>query len=307
VKAVNLIPAENRPGGGGAYGRSAGAAYVLTGFLAGVVLLVCLYMIAHHQIADRQGQTTRLNAEAQAATAQAAALAPYTNFIALRDQRLNAVEQLAGARFDWAHAFHELGRVLPLDVALQSVTGTIGPAGATTPGAPGAGAAGATGATGATGPAGASGATSVSAAQSATPPGSVPAITVAGCTTSQAEVATTIQRLQLVDGVTDVQLTSSTKKGASSGAAPAAGASTSAPCPVNFSLKVSYAPLPNVTLTSGPVGSGTPDSSRATGAAATVALGTTGATGPTGATGRAGATGASGPTGPAPATTPPAQ
>ena len=55
-----------------------------------------------------------------------AQLAPYTSFIALRQQRMQAVEQLVDSRFDWAHAFHEFGRVLPLEVSITSLHGTVG-------------------------------------------------------------------------------------------------------------------------------------------------------------------------------------
>ena len=44
---------------------------------------------------------------------RATELAPYTSFMAMREQRMQAVSELVDSRFDWAHAFHELGRVLP--------------------------------------------------------------------------------------------------------------------------------------------------------------------------------------------------
>ena len=34
--------------------------------------------------------------------------------------------QLVNSRFDWAGAFHELGRVLPSNVSLTSLSGTVG-------------------------------------------------------------------------------------------------------------------------------------------------------------------------------------
>ena len=49
----------------------------------------------------------------------------HLEFLSLRGQRVQTVEQLAGSRFDWAHAFHELGRVLPYDVSLSAVTGAV--------------------------------------------------------------------------------------------------------------------------------------------------------------------------------------
>ncbi len=49
------------------------------------------------------------------------------------------------------------------------------------------------------------------AVTSATPPGSVPTFTLSGCATSQSEVAQTLDRLRLIDGVSEVTLQSSTK------------------------------------------------------------------------------------------------
>ncbi len=46
---------------------------------------------------------------------------------------------------------------------------------------------------------------------SATPAGSVPTFTLAGCATSQAMVALTLTRLRLIDGVSEVTLQSSTQ------------------------------------------------------------------------------------------------
>ena len=45
----------------------------------------------------------------------------------MREQRVQTVSELVNSRFDWAQAFHELGRVLPPGkVSLASLTGTVG-------------------------------------------------------------------------------------------------------------------------------------------------------------------------------------
>ncbi len=69
-----------------------------------------------------------LTAQAQQAQARAAALAPYTSFATMREQRVQAVDTLVNSRFDWAQAFHEFGRVLPSNVSLTSLDGTVGSA-----------------------------------------------------------------------------------------------------------------------------------------------------------------------------------
>src|SRR5262249_17733566 len=78
-----------------------------------------------------------------------------------------------------------------------------------------------------------------STASSATPPGSVPVFLLSGCATSQSEVALTLQRLRLVDGVSEVALQSSTKS--------AGGGSGEAGCPGQnpaFSVQITFAALP---------------------------------------------------------------
>jgi hypothetical protein len=248
MRAVNLIPSESRSGAGPGVGRSGGGAYAVLSVLGGLAILALLYGIAHHQVSSRRAQAASLTARAQSAQAQAAQLAPYTSFTALRQQRLQAVSDLVDARFDWAHAFHELGRVLPRDASITSLDGTVGLApgssaagpstsGASTP--PAAAAASSS-------PASATGAGAGAAATSATPPGSVPTFTLSGCATSQQEVALTLQRLRLIDGVSEVTLQSSTKS--ATGASAGASSSGSGNCNGNqpmFTMHITFDPLPS--------------------------------------------------------------
>jgi hypothetical protein len=148
-------------------------------------------------------------------------------------QRLQDVSQLVGTRFDWAHAFHELGRVLPNGASLSSVHGVIGAGSAS----------GSTSSTASTSTSASTSSSSSAAAggavTSATPAGAMPIFTIAGCATSQSEVALTLQRLRLMDGVSQVTLQSSTKGTGSGGA--------SGTCPEHdpqFAATVSFSPLP---------------------------------------------------------------
>ncbi len=226
MRAVNLIPSEQRSGAAVGAGRSGGGAYAVIGLLVGVALLALLYGLAHHQIASRRSQAATVTAQAQQAEAQAARLAPYTSFIALRESRTQAVATLVNSRFDWAHVFHEFGRVLPIEVSINSLNGTIG--------APVA-AASASG----KGIPESSGSGTVA---SATPPGAVPTFTLGGCAINQSSVALMLERLRLIDGVSEVLLQSSTK-GSSSG--PGGGASGG--CPGGdpaFTVQVNFDALP---------------------------------------------------------------
>jgi hypothetical protein len=252
MRAVNLIPAEQRSGAPVGAGRSEGAAYAVMVVLGGFALLAFLYGRANHQISSSRSQAAALAAQAQRAQAETSRLAPYTSFIALREQRMNAVSELADSRFDWAHVFHEFGRVLPPEVSVSSLTGTIGgasPTGASAaaPASPPAASSSAaaspspSASTGAAPAAPGSGAPAAQTVASATPPGSVPQFTLAGCATSQPAVALMLERLRLMDGVSSVTLQSSTKGASSGGGGGAGGCGAGQPA---FAVQVAFVALP---------------------------------------------------------------
>jgi Tfp pilus assembly protein PilN len=245
VRAVNLIPSEQRRGSVNLSGRSGGAAYVVVGLILGLAVMAVLYGKADHEIGAKQAEATRLSAEAQQAQSEASRLAPYTSFVAMREERLKAVQELANTRFDWAHAMHELGRVVPTQAALSAVNGTVGATTVSTaaaaPAAPGAAA------------------SASNSVVSATPAGSTPNFTITGCATSQSAVALTMNRLRLIDGVSEVSLQSSSKGGGAGGAGCPAGG------PV-FSMQVSFDALPAPTVKS-PSEPATSSASNSTGGA----------------------------------------
>jgi hypothetical protein len=248
MRAFNLIPADERGGGGAGAGKSGGSAFVVLGVLGVLAIFALLYGQASRQISSQTAKIGTLDAQAQAAQAQAAKLAPYVSFVALHEQRVQAVDQLVDSRFDWAHAFHELGRVLPVEVSLTSLSGTVGSSTGSNSIAKVSSAA-SKAATGASSTSSASSTASAagSSVASATPPGSVPTFTLSGCATSQAAVALTLERLRLIDGVSEVTLQSSTQT-------PKAGASSSpGACegPV-FTMQIAFDPLPSAAATSSP-------------------------------------------------------
>jgi hypothetical protein len=251
MRAFNLIPADERGGAAIDTGKSGGGALVVLGLLGVLAVFALLYGSASRQISSQQAQIGTLNARAQVAQAQAAQLAPYVSFMALHEKRVQAVDQLVDSRFDWAHAFHEIGRVLPKDASLSSLSGTIG---STTGGDASSSTAKVAGAaSSAAGTAATTGASSTASAgtavASSTPPGSVPTFTLSGCATSQAEVALTLDHLRLIDGVSEVTLQSSTKSGASGGGGGggAGGCKGSQPA---FAMQIVFDPLPSAPTTS---------------------------------------------------------
>ncbi len=168
MRAVNLIPSDQRSGQPVGAGRSQGGAYAVLALVGGLALMAFLYGEARHDVNSRSAETASLAAQAQQAQAAVERLAPYTSFVAQREQRVQAVDALVDSRFDWAHVMHEFGRVLPTQTSISSLSGSIGTVGA-------AGAASSSSARRHCG---------ISAA-AATPPGSVPTFTLAGCATSQ--------------------------------------------------------------------------------------------------------------------------
>ncbi len=225
MRAVNLIPADQRSGAAVGLGRSQGGAYALLAILALLAVFAFLYGKARHTISSSQGQIATIDAEAQQAQADAGSLAPYETLNAIREKRLKAVEQLMDSRFDWARTLHQFGQILPAHVSLAALSGTVG-----------------------TGASAASTASSKTAAApaavtSSTPPGSVPTFTLSGCAKTQDEVAETLERLRLISGVKQVTLESSVNNGTSSTAA-ASSASSGSCSGSSFAVAVAFAPLP---------------------------------------------------------------
>jgi hypothetical protein len=251
MKAVNLVPAEERAGASVGAGRSGGAVYAVLGLLGGLAVMALLYGRADHQISSRSAEVAALGASAQQEQARAGALAPYTSFVQMREQREQAVSTLVDARFDWAEAFHELGRVLPAGkVSLSSVDGAVGDSSGSGS-APGAAAKAPAPAAPATGATSATGASASSTVTSATPTGSVPTFTLVGCAVSQAEVALMLNRLRLIEGVSEVSLQSSTQS--SSSASTGSGAAGSGSCASGnpaFTAQVVFDALPSIPHTS---------------------------------------------------------
>src|SRR5580693_4197804 len=185
MKAVNLIPGEQRSGAASLKGNSGGGALIVLGLLVGLVVLAVMYGSAHHRISSQAGEAASLTAQTSVVQARTGRLAPYTSFVTMAEERMKTVSQLVESRFDWSHALDELGRVLPAGTALDSLHGAVGSEHVDASSSSSSTSAGA------------------SSGTSSTPPGSVPVFTLSGCATSQAEVAQMLQRLRLINGVSE--------------------------------------------------------------------------------------------------------
>jgi Tfp pilus assembly protein PilN len=197
VRPVNLIPAEERPGGRKPM-RGGPLAYIIVGALAAAVIGVAVLAITNNQISDSKAKIATLEEERASIEVRAQALDAYTQFHALREQRVATITSLADSRFDWERVMRELALVLPSDVWLTSLSGSANPS------------------------ATAEGSASVSL-RSAIPG---PALELVGCARSQDAVAGFVQALKEIDGVTRVGMPSSALGSGSGGDSGSTTAST---------------------------------------------------------------------------------
>jgi len=182
MRAVNLIPTESlRGGGSGGTGPLA-----LLGGLAVLLALVTVYVTTGNTVVERRAELDTLHGQVATAQAQADATRPYREFVALAKARVDTVRQLGSARFDWHDAFADLSKVLPEDVWLTTLTGTV------TTGVSVSG----------------GGSSAASGLRGAIPN---PAIEMTGCTVDHESVVRLISRLRLMNNVERVSLADSSK------------------------------------------------------------------------------------------------
>jgi Tfp pilus assembly protein PilN len=209
VRAVNLIPADQRRGAGGIGGRSGGVVYVLTGGLAVVALLGVVYALAVHDVASKKTQLAEVTQQVSAVTSQAQSLQPYVSFASVSANEVSQVDTLAKSRFDWPDAMRQVALALPVDVTFTSFSASAG-----------------------SGPAAADGTTDTT-------------FNLSGCASTQGEIAAVLTNLASVPGVDTVTLTSTTeqrrqrKSGKSMIKAAESGSGGGCPL-VEFSLAVNY-------------------------------------------------------------------
>jgi Tfp pilus assembly protein PilN len=187
MRPVNLIPAEERPGGRRPM-RSGPLAYVIVGALAAAVIGVAVLAVTSNQISESKAEIAGLEAEKTAVEARTQELDAYTQFHDMSEQRKTTITSLADSRFDWQRVMHELALVLPGDVSLTNLTGTASPG------------------------------VSVDGAGSVAMRASVagPALELSGCAKGQDGVAGFVQALKQIDGVTRIGVQTSSLKGGGS-------------------------------------------------------------------------------------------
>jgi hypothetical protein len=187
MKAVNLIPSEQRRAKPS--GENSGSAYGVVGVLVVLLALAVAYVMTSNGVNDNKTRAEKDKRQADALEAKASQLDSFTDFAAIKQQRLEAVKTAAETRFDWERLMREISRVMPDGSWLQTTEASV------------------TGDTSDTAAAPASSSTTAVA----TGPVS-PSATFVGCTPKQTEVAKILVRLRSMHRVTDVELNESLKE-----------------------------------------------------------------------------------------------
>jgi len=185
MRPVNLIPPDERRGDSAPL-RLGSLIYVLTGGLALLLLGIVAVALTSKQVSDREDKKAGLEQELQQATARAQSVQAFTAFRTVQQQRSDTVSSLAASRFDWSRVLEELARVLPSNVILSGLKGTVNPDVQIESGSAG----------------GSEGSDLRSAVEG-------PALEINGCAPSQDAVAGFISGLEDIDGVTRVGMDSS--------------------------------------------------------------------------------------------------
>jgi Tfp pilus assembly protein PilN len=187
VRPVNLIPPEERRGRTPI--RTGPIAYLLVGALALALGAVSLVVLNNNKIADHEAKIADLRQQESATKARADQLAPFARFASVEQERTATIRSLADSRFDWERVMRELARIIPDDVWLTGLSGSVGGAATTS---------------------------SSSSSSSAASGGSIdtssiagPSLALSGCAAGQEAVARFLAALRDIDGVTRVGLGSS--------------------------------------------------------------------------------------------------
>src|SRR5271167_2053894 len=216
MKAINLIPTDGRRTGSlPRPSLERAPAYVLLGFLAAAVGLIALYVLAGNTISSRQAKLASLKVQVAQEQARTAGLGNFAKFTQVAQNRIETVQSIAAARFDWHAAFDDLAKVVPADTSFQTLNGSV-----------------------------VSGTGAGSSSLRADLPG--PALDMTGCTGSQDDVAALMSRLRLINGVIRVSLSTSQISDTATGSTSTSGPSRG--CPAHgptFDIVVFFAPVPN--------------------------------------------------------------
>jgi len=205
MKRIDLLPPEQRVKAS----RERGLLWAILILVAIVVALGMVYMWQNSQVSDKQAELDAITAQLAVEQQKAADLAPYAQIQTTRTAMTATAQGIYYSRVPWSTILQEISLVIPENVRLQSLSGTVpatmlpGPAVPATAGA-------------------------VAAATTD--------ITFAGTTYTHKDVAEFMTRLGLIPQLSNVQLASS------AGAAAAATDGTTGTPTVTFTVTASLRP-----------------------------------------------------------------
>lgn len=186
MKRMNLLPPELRP----RTSARRGSGYVLVAALALGIAAMMGYGVLRSDVHADERELVEVKAEASDAQAQVDALAPYAEFLRMKQTRAASVRAVADSRFDYERLTRELAQVLPAGVWVSQLEVAPAPPSAED---------------------------AEMGADAADAPVAVPAMRLAGCASGQETVADAIDRLRALTGATEVTLTSSGRESAATG------------------------------------------------------------------------------------------
>ena len=123
MKAINLVPREQRRSFGALQGLDLGTT-ALFGALSLAVMVVAAYVVLANGVTSKKEELAQVQAQQTAATREVAQLKPYADLEQLRTSLLERVKSLAGGRYDWPTTLARIARAFPSDAKLSSLDGT---------------------------------------------------------------------------------------------------------------------------------------------------------------------------------------
>jgi Tfp pilus assembly protein PilN len=137
MKRINLLPPEQRVKAS----RERGLLWAILILVAVVVALGLVYVWQNGQVSAKQAELDQLVAETSAEQQKAAALAPYAAIQSTRTAMTQTARGIYDSRVPWSTLLQSISLVIPENVRLQSLSGTVpasmlpGPAAPPAPGA----------------------------------------------------------------------------------------------------------------------------------------------------------------------------
>ena len=177
MKRIDLLPPEQRVKAS----RERGLLWAILILVAVVVALGLVFVGQNSQVADKQAELDGLTAQTAAVQQQALALRPYAEIQTTRTAMTQAAKGIYDSRVPWSTILQEVSLVIPENVRLQSLSGTVPASMLPGPAVPPAPAAAAT-----------------------------TDLTFTGTSYTHTDVAEFMTRLGLIPQLSNVQLTSST-------------------------------------------------------------------------------------------------